>query len=134
MKKTILLHSLILLVLLLAACKTKPHVAPFQNQDHWDEAKKQRWAEVKQFMNTHATDAIEGDQRVHRSRAEWNHFTTATQLQAFYDGYEQRRTGNPSATSCRHVLDLDHADYTRCSLDQLTAELFQYDEELHQRH
>jgi hypothetical protein len=134
MKNRFTLPSFLLLfvVALLTGCN-KSTVAPFANQDHWDAAKKQRWTEAQEIMKTRATYAIEGEKRVHRSRAEANHWTTPSQLQAFYDSIEQRRTGNPNATSCRRMTDLNHCDYSRCSLEQLTAEFFQYDEELHQR-
>lgn len=104
----------------------------FHNRSSWNFAKEQRWKEVQQYMNEQASGVIELSQDGVIAYGQAAGLTSTAQLQDYLDGFERRRTGNPSAHSCRLITDLKKPyNYSRCSQRQLTAELFQQDEEQH---
>jgi hypothetical protein len=133
MKRIFTLALALPLFLALLACNSKSSpMQPFAKQDQWDFAKQQRWKQMQDYMKDNATQSITGTQDAAISHAKAAHWTAAAQMQEYLDGFEQRRTGNPAAHSCRTVTDIKQRyDATHCTQDQLTAEFFQQDEEQH---
>jgi hypothetical protein len=137
--KSILMTLTLLSIAAIGACNSSSptnkaassQFADFANRATWDFTKQQRWKNINQFMGEQASDLIKSTQQAaiaHALREHWN----VQQLQQYLNSIEQRRTGNLSATSCRVIQDVKKPyDYSACTQQQLTAEFFQEDEEIH---
>ena len=103
-----------------------PHstIKPFKNRAKWNFATEQEYQRYTKLMNEQAASEIRDDQadiNVNEMQKKW----TAAQAQAELDSIEQARTGDSSAHSCRKIVPNALYDYSQCSQEQLTAELFQ---------
>jgi hypothetical protein len=104
----------------------------FKDRDSWIFTKEQRWSDIQKYVQDNSTSLIRDDQQAAITYAHDAGLTTPAQLQDHLDGFERRRSGNPNAHSCRIITDVAQPyNYSYCTQQQLTAELFQESEEFH---
>jgi len=124
-----LVICLLLLALTSACNKSAGGVKPFKDEASWDFAKKQRWQQMQQAINTDATPVSGQHRRVAISRIMIRGWTV-DRLQQYFDSMEQKRTGDSTARSCRKADANKGYDISACTPGQLAAEFF-FEEEEH---